>query len=141
MSETPSFTCPTCSRVSYNENDIENRYCVACHCFFGRPGQPGEGEDAPREGFTEIDPKKFLINPADAQTYTGTFAFNEQPWFPCSITIGDCTIALLADGKWEGSIEGLRAALASSKSYGVDTFPRMVLWLVLRQMESDQRFW
>jgi ribosomal protein S27AE len=31
----PSFTCPKCGAVSYNPNDVENRYCGACHLFFG----------------------------------------------------------------------------------------------------------
>jgi hypothetical protein len=31
----PSFTCPKCDAVSYNKNDIEQRYCGACHLFFG----------------------------------------------------------------------------------------------------------
>lgn len=30
---TPSITCPTCGAVSYNRNDIEQRYCGACHQF------------------------------------------------------------------------------------------------------------
>jgi protein-arginine kinase activator protein McsA len=31
---TPSFTCPSCGRVSYNLNDIRERYCGACHQWF-----------------------------------------------------------------------------------------------------------
>jgi hypothetical protein len=27
----PSITCPRCSRTSYNENDIREGYCGACH--------------------------------------------------------------------------------------------------------------
>lgn len=29
-----SFTCPECHRTSYNENDVQNKYCGACHKFF-----------------------------------------------------------------------------------------------------------
>lgn len=29
----PSFTCPQCGRTSYNQNDIRERYCGACHAF------------------------------------------------------------------------------------------------------------
>lgn len=28
------FTCPKCGRTSYNESDIKQRYCGACHEFF-----------------------------------------------------------------------------------------------------------
>lgn len=30
---TPSITCPACGKVSYNPNDIEQRYCGNCHLF------------------------------------------------------------------------------------------------------------
>lgn len=30
-----SFECPRCHRVSYNRNDVANRYCGACNLFFG----------------------------------------------------------------------------------------------------------
>lgn len=33
MSKFPSFTCPTCGWVSYNLQDILNRYCGHCHEF------------------------------------------------------------------------------------------------------------
>jgi hypothetical protein len=29
------FTCPRCGRRSYNENDIKERYCGACHDWTG----------------------------------------------------------------------------------------------------------
>jgi len=29
----PSLTCPFCGRVSYNRNDVTQRYCGACHRF------------------------------------------------------------------------------------------------------------
>lgn len=29
----PAYTCPSCGHVSYNANDIGNRYCGACHKF------------------------------------------------------------------------------------------------------------
>ena len=28
-----SFTCPDCGSVSFNPNDIQNRYCGRCHSF------------------------------------------------------------------------------------------------------------
>lgn len=37
----PSFTCPQCSRTSYNPNDAEHGYCGACHAFTG----PGRADD------------------------------------------------------------------------------------------------
>jgi hypothetical protein len=106
----------------------------------GQPGPHGiqprpRDDDPPPEGTITFDPHT-LPGP-----FSGTFQFNEQPWFPFSITIGDVTIALLADGKWEGSIEGLRAALATGKSYGVDGHMLALLWLILREMERDKRFW
>jgi len=30
---TPSITCPQCGMTSYNQNDIEQRYCGNCHQF------------------------------------------------------------------------------------------------------------
>lgn len=35
MSCRPSYRCPKCSAVSFNRDDIKNRYCVACHVFEG----------------------------------------------------------------------------------------------------------
>jgi RecJ-like exonuclease len=32
-SNTPSFACPRCGAVSYNPNDIRERYCGRCHQF------------------------------------------------------------------------------------------------------------
>jgi acetyl-CoA carboxylase beta subunit len=32
-SKAPSITCPTCGHVSYNGNDVRNRYCGYCHSF------------------------------------------------------------------------------------------------------------
>jgi len=32
MSE-QSITCPKCGMVSYNQNDVENKYCGNCHQF------------------------------------------------------------------------------------------------------------
>ena len=28
-----SIVCPKCGMVSYNPNDVANRYCGACHAF------------------------------------------------------------------------------------------------------------
>jgi predicted amidophosphoribosyltransferase len=37
VSESPSFTCPRCGSVSYNPNDIRERYCGRCHAFVDDP--------------------------------------------------------------------------------------------------------
>ena len=34
----PSFTCPCCGIVSYNRNDIAQRFCGRCHDWTGDPG-------------------------------------------------------------------------------------------------------
>jgi hypothetical protein len=79
---------------------------------------------------------------ADPSMFTGTWLFNETPWFPTTITLSpDLVITLHADGKWEGSIEGLREHLATQKTLGTDVMSRLFLWLLLRAMESDARFW
>ena len=36
-SSVPRFTCPRCFRVSYNPNDIRERYCGACHQWADAP--------------------------------------------------------------------------------------------------------
>ncbi len=82
---------------------------------------------------------KFVPIPSGDPLST-TFTLNIPPWFPFAITLGDSTITLFADGKWEGSIEALRTTLATGKAYG-DGNARIMLWLLLRQMEADQRFW
>lgn len=28
-----AITCHKCDRISYNKNDVENRYCGFCHVF------------------------------------------------------------------------------------------------------------
>jgi len=28
------FVCPSCHRISFNPNDLAERYCGACHVFF-----------------------------------------------------------------------------------------------------------
>jgi hypothetical protein len=33
--DSPSITCPQCGRTSYNPNDVEQRYCGACHQYIG----------------------------------------------------------------------------------------------------------
>jgi hypothetical protein len=33
----PTIRCETCGRVSYNPNDIEQKYCGACHKFADDP--------------------------------------------------------------------------------------------------------
>jgi hypothetical protein len=82
---------------------------------------------------------KFVPIPS-GETVTSTFTLNIPPWFPFTVHLGDCTITLHADGKWEGSVEALREAMATGKAYS-DGNARMLLWLILRQMEADQRFW
>ena len=37
-----NFTCPLCGAVSYNSNDISNRYCGRCHRFVDDPQTPEE---------------------------------------------------------------------------------------------------
>jgi ribosomal protein S27AE len=43
VSSTPHYTCPRCSAVSYNPNDIDSKYCGRCHEFedprVARPGR------------------------------------------------------------------------------------------------------
>ncbi|MBN3993862.1 MAG: hypothetical protein HWQ36_26110 [Nostoc sp. NMS2] len=34
-SDIPSATCPFCSKITYNPNDIANQYCANCKCFYG----------------------------------------------------------------------------------------------------------
>jgi ribosomal protein L37E len=34
-----SITCPRCGATSYNRNDIEQRYCGACHLFHAQLGE------------------------------------------------------------------------------------------------------
>ena len=64
----------------------------------------------------------------------------KTPWFPFTITVGDVQITLHAYGKWEGSTEALREVLAKSDAW-TDSTSRILLWLILRQMEQDRRFW
>jgi hypothetical protein len=33
LGKPPSYTCPRCHLVSYNPNDIKERYCGRCHEF------------------------------------------------------------------------------------------------------------
>lgn len=32
----PSITCPQCQRTSFNENDVREGYCGACHAYTSR---------------------------------------------------------------------------------------------------------
>lgn len=34
----PSITCPKCGRTSHNPNDVEQRYCGACHEYHDTMG-------------------------------------------------------------------------------------------------------
>jgi hypothetical protein len=36
----PHFRCPTCGAISFNRNDIRERYCGRCHTFHGDPKPP-----------------------------------------------------------------------------------------------------
>ena len=49
MSE-PSIACPKCGMVSYNPNDVEQRYCGNCHAFHDDLPKrlPPEHPDAPK---------------------------------------------------------------------------------------------
>ena len=80
---------------------------------------------------------------SNGETVTTTFTLKGTPWFPFTITLGEpqCAITLFADGKWEGSIEALRTSLAANKSWGGDGTAKILLWLLLRQMEADKRSW
>ena len=85
---------------------------------------------------------KFVPIP-NGETLDTTFTLKATPWFPFTITLGEppCTITLHADGNWEGSIEALHASLAANKSWSGDGTAKMLLWLLLRQMEADKRSW
>lgn len=37
VTETPSITCPLCGRTSYNQGDVEHRYCSHCSWFHDDP--------------------------------------------------------------------------------------------------------
>ena len=37
---TPSFACPVCRAVSYNPNDVAERYCGRCRQFTGGQANP-----------------------------------------------------------------------------------------------------
>lgn len=129
MSDQPYFTCPTCRRVSYNADDVSNRYCGNCKRFADDPTDTVHSGKTTYVGETWTAP-------------AGVFGFTEVPWFPFNITIPpDLTITLTADGKWEGSIELLREKMATGKSLGCDGMLRMFLWMLLREMERDARFW
>jgi hypothetical protein len=39
-SEPPAFRCPRCGAVSYNPNDIRERYCGRCHVFVDDQANP-----------------------------------------------------------------------------------------------------
>lgn len=49
--EQPSITCPQCGRVSYNPNDIEQRYCGNCHQY--------HDQMAVRDGINWMDLNEF----------------------------------------------------------------------------------
>ena len=36
-SESVTYICPCCGRVSHNPNDVRERYCGACHWWTGAP--------------------------------------------------------------------------------------------------------
>lgn len=48
----PSFTCPHCGAVSFNPNDIRERYCGACHAFIV-DGWPPTAEAYRDDAFAE----------------------------------------------------------------------------------------
>lgn len=54
----PSFTCPCCGTVSRHPQDVEHRYCPACHWWTGDPALGPPHLEAPctardnKEGLT-----------------------------------------------------------------------------------------
>jgi hypothetical protein len=46
---TPHFTCPRCAAVSFNPNDLRERYCGRCRLFFSPPDMPSLRDGAPRD--------------------------------------------------------------------------------------------
>jgi hypothetical protein len=38
VTDRPSFACPCCGAISYNPNDIAQRFCGRCHDWTGDPG-------------------------------------------------------------------------------------------------------
>ena len=46
---TPHFTCPRCGAVSFNPNDLRERYCGRCRLFFSPPDMPSLRDGAPRD--------------------------------------------------------------------------------------------
>jgi hypothetical protein len=132
-----------------NEADFE-RVFAKLHCLDQAGGSPkarsmsydpmpGTGPVVKTEGTWKealADAGNYSFRDASIQT-------NNMPWFPFTINLGEppCSIILHADGKWEGSIEALRTSLAANKSWGGDGMAKILLWLLLRQMEADKRFW
>lgn len=41
MTDQPSFTCPICGRTTYNPEDVQWGYCVACAGCTREPAPPG----------------------------------------------------------------------------------------------------
>jgi hypothetical protein len=105
-------------------------------------GGAPSGLDERQAGAT-AQQKLTFVPISNGETITTTFTLNGTPWFPFTITLGEppCAITLFADGRWEGSIEALRTSLAANKSWGGDSTAKILLWLLLRQMEADKRFW
>ena len=147
-----SITCPNCGRTSYNLNDVEQRYCVACHRFADDPPPQGEpiqfdaskwvsdDNKPPPEATTELDPKKFLI---DSTTAAGWMfnALEQPPTFPFTITVGGTSLVLHADGKWDGDLGAVKQAMRDMKGQ-YNATGAILLWLALRWMiRDDERFW
>lgn len=44
MATPPYIVCPRCGRTSHNRNDIEQRFCGACHRFHDEPDAPADPE-------------------------------------------------------------------------------------------------
>jgi len=71
------FVCPTCKAVSYNQNDVANRYCGKCHSF------------ADDEGHTYSLGGEFLILEEDRATGTSGIRFDDKG---LGRTCGSCSL-------------------------------------------------
>lgn len=45
----PHFTCPRCAAISWNPNDLRERYCGRCHLFFSPLERVSLRDGAPRD--------------------------------------------------------------------------------------------
>jgi len=87
MESNEYFECPICHTRSYNQKDIENKYCGRCHCFSkdiimpdGRPQYAWENEiKMLRRENTELKNSKNLCYLQNLRFINGTIL----PTIPC----------------------------------------------------------